>query len=536
MTVAVTGVAAGLVGGLLMRLLQSIEHIAWQYRRGELLEGISRASTGRHIFTLVAAVLVVGLGSVLIKKMLGVPGEAESAIWFRSGAMPILPTLVKAMHTIVTVGMGSSLGRESPIKQAGGAIASWFAQRAGLSRAEQRLVVAFGVGAGMAAAYNVPVGGALFAVEVLLGGITLRLALPALLCSGVATVASWALLPTEPIYRVPEFPLSIQLTVWAIFVGPLLGLATVPLVRIVGRADAMKPRRGYATIVAPTVVLGALGILSIKFPQLLGNGKDDVQLSYADGFSLTLLLVLPALKLLASAGCIGAGASGGLFTPTMTIGALLGGLLGHLWDRVWPGASMGSCAVIGSSAFLAAASEGPISALVLVLALARHVDATMVPMLIAVVGAMLVARRIEAQSIYTVHLHLNKLVERQPTPSTGAHFSARLKTDFASISAAAPYVAVLKRLLLSAAKSPLYAIDHQGGLVGSIAADVTQHPALGPMPLEVARAADVTHAVKPLKSNMTHEEFALHLSTANGNELPVVDSETGRLIGVIVKR
>jgi H+/Cl- antiporter ClcA len=86
----------------------------------------------------------------------------------------------------------------------------------------------------------------------------------------------------------------------------------------------------------------------------------------------------------------------------MAIGALLGDLFGHVWGRVWPGASMGSCAVIGSCAFLASASRGPISSLILVLELTRHVDATMAPMLLAVVGAMLAAGRLDSQSMYSI--------------------------------------------------------------------------------------------------------------------------------------
>jgi H+/Cl- antiporter ClcA len=88
----------------------------------------------------------------------------------------------------------------------------------------------------------------------------------------------------------------------------------------------------------------------------------------------------------------------------MTIGALLGGFLGHIWDHVWQGASMGSCAVIGACAFLAAASQGPVSALVMVLELTRHVDTTMAPMLLAVTGAMLAARKFDARSIYSIRL------------------------------------------------------------------------------------------------------------------------------------
>jgi H+/Cl- antiporter ClcA len=110
------------------------------------------------------------------------------------------------------------------------------------------------------------------------------------------------------------------------------------------------------SILVPIVVLLALGAASIANPQLLGNGKDDVQLAFSEQFSFSLLLILPVLKLLSTAGCLARGASDGLFTQTMTFGALMGGLLGHLWDHIWPGASMGSCSVIGSCAFLGAAT------------------------------------------------------------------------------------------------------------------------------------------------------------------------------------
>jgi len=122
------------------------------------------------------------------------------------------------------------------------------------------------------------------------------------------------------------------------------------------------------------------------------------------GGALMRLLAVPALlgSGVATAPCLRAGASGGLFTPSMTIGALLGSLFGHVWLHLFRAASMVSCPVIGACAFLAAANQGPISALVLVLELTRHVDATMVPMLLAVTGAMLAARHIEANSIYTI--------------------------------------------------------------------------------------------------------------------------------------
>jgi len=532
-----TGIVAGLAGGALMRLLYAVEHVSWHYRTGNLLEAASRASTRRHILVLLLAGIIIGAGGKLFHRLLGKPAEVNAAIWFRSGKMPVLATLAQAVHSIVIVGMGTSLGRESPIKQAGGALASRIAQWGRLSPAEQRLLVACGVGAGMAAAYNVPVGGALFAVEILIGSMSMRMVLPALTCSGIAIVASWLLLPTGSIYDVPEYPLSAQLTVWSILVGPLLGLAAVPMVRFIGWADARKPRNIRSMIVAPILMLTALGALSILFPQLLGNGKDTVQLAYMDKLSISLLLALPALKLLATTGCLASGASGGLFTPAMTIGALLGGLFGHAWNIIWPGASMGSCAVIGSCAFLAAATQGPVSALVLVLELTRHIDATMVPMLLAVAGAMLVMRAIESRSVYSVRLHLEQATPRPGDLPESPRLGRTISHEYQSVSAAIGYPQVAQIFLAGSghAQEPIYVIDDKGRLTGAITVEVASHANSGRTPLEALKAEDICVPLEPLTTAMTEEQIADRLCSARDCALPIIDADSGKLLGVVNK-
>ena len=397
--VLLIGVFAGLAGAGLMRLLFAVEHVAWSYHSGNFYQAVCNASNFCRVRNMLLAGVVVAAGRKLLPK----GGDVDAAIWFRSGRVPLLSTIAQAITALISVGLGTSLGRESPIKQAGGAIASALARLARVSPAEQQLLVACGVGAGMASAYNVPLGGAVFAIEVLIGTISLRLVLPALVASVAATGASWAFLPIGPVYQVPEYSLSLSLVIWSIIAGPLLGLAAVALVKAIAWAEAHRPS-GVAAAVMPIVTLTLLGCLSIAYPELLGNGKDTVQLALTDKVSLSLLLALPALKLLATAGCLGSGASGGLFTPTMAVGALLGGSFGHAWSAFWPGSSPGSFAVVGSAAVLAAATLGPISALVLILELTRHVDATMVPMLFAVGGATLIARRFESRSIYSARV------------------------------------------------------------------------------------------------------------------------------------
>jgi H+/Cl- antiporter ClcA len=161
------------------------------------------------------------------------------------------------------------------------------------------------------------------------------------------------------------------------------------------------------------VGLGLLGIVSIRFPQLLGNGKDISQLAFAGQVAPLLLLALFVLKPLATALCIRTGAPGGLFTPSLTMGAMLGGLLGAAWSWIWPGLPPGLCALLGAGAVLAATTQGPISAVVLLMELTGRDRSFILPLLIVAGTATLVARSIEPRSIYDAKLSDEEISERQ---------------------------------------------------------------------------------------------------------------------------
>jgi CIC family chloride channel protein len=243
--------------------------------------------------------------------------------------------------------------------------------------------------------------------------------LPALATSVIATAVAWATLGTAPTYSVPTYALSAQHVVWAVLIGPVLGLAAVAWVRLVARAGAVRPR-GAGAIVVPIAVLATLGLLSIPYPGLLGNGQDVVALAVVGKLSLGLLVILLVLKPLVTAACLGAGAPGGLFTPTFTVGVLIAGVGGTLFSHVWSGVPLGSYTLIGGGAFLAAAMQGPVAGTVLVLELARHFDALMVPTLVAVVEATVVARRLGAASIYSARLAPEPGLEVRATSGAAA--------------------------------------------------------------------------------------------------------------------
>ncbi len=402
--VVVLGITAGLGAAALVGLLHLVEHLAYGYRRGPFLDGVAAAAKWRRVVALLLAAAVVGVGTLILGRLpTSGGGEVSEALWLKGARLDWVPSVGRGVLSIVTVGLGVSLGREAAPQLVGAATASRLSDWAQLPLWQRRLLVASGAGAGFAAVYNVPLGGGLFALEVLLGTIALPLVLPALATAVIATAVAWITLGTGATYRLPRYAVHPSQLVWALLAGPIIGVVAIGWVRLITFAADRRPQR-WGRFVAPVVVFGILGVVSTQYPQLLGNGKGVVQLAAVGSVSFGLLCVLLVLKPLATAGCLGAGSPGGLFTPTLTIGALLASVLGTVWTHIWPGAPLGSYAVIGGGAFLAAAMQGPLSGVVLVLELTRNFDSLMAPTLLAVIEATVIARRLGAQSIYSARL------------------------------------------------------------------------------------------------------------------------------------
>ena len=476
------GIGAGLLGGALMTLLHFVEHAAWHYPPGgDLMTGFSTSSARWRVVVLAGAGIWVGLGGLILRRAFGKGSEANAAVWFRSGRLPPVSTIARGIVSIVAVGLGMSLGREAAVKQAGGSVASALSSWAKLPAPHQRVLVACGIGAGMAAAYNVPFGGALFALEVLLGTLSLRLVLPAVAMSTIATATSWLMLPTGSVYQIAEPHLSASIVVWSIIAGPLVGLMAAIFIRMIALAGRIR-LHGVVAVIAPMLTLTALGVLAIAVPQVLGNGKEVVQLAFDGKISLSLLLMLPLLKAVTTAGCMASGARGGLFTPAMMIGAVIGCLLGTGWGHIWPEADLGLYGLIGAAAMLAGTTLGPVSSIVLMLELTRHGDATMVPMLLAVGGATLTVGWLDGRSIYSARTSA-VAVDKDRGPD--------------AVSSADTLPAVMQKLLALAenAKSTrLTVLDDDDQIIGTIGPADVDPARYRPLPANAVSAGDVARS------------------------------------------
>ncbi|RQV26919.1 chloride channel protein [Burkholderia cenocepacia] len=392
-----TGIGAGLGGMLLALLLHAIQHVAYGYSVAHVigsesfLAGVTAAEPLRRVAVLAVCGIVAGGGWWALYRYGRPLVSIRRAVRAADPRMPFVSTTVHALLQIVTVALGSPLGREVAPREIGSLLAGRFARAARLTPDDCRLMVACGAGAGLAAVYNVPLGGAIFVLEVLLGTFELRALIVAVVTSAIAAVVAWIGLGNEHQYTVPAFVLSTPLVAWSIVCGPLFGFAAYGFVRLTSRARSNAPKDWRLPVFA-LLNFAVIGVLAMGFPQLLGNGKGPAALGFDGTLTIGFAATLLVLKVLIEAGSLRAGAEGGLLTPGLANGALLGVVLGGLWSAVWPGASLGGCALIGATAFLAASMQMPITAVVLMLEFTRANHDSLVPMLLAVAGSLIAYR------------------------------------------------------------------------------------------------------------------------------------------------
>ncbi|HEV3423544.1 MAG TPA: chloride channel protein [Paraburkholderia sp.] len=387
-----TGVGAGFGGMLLALLLHGIQHLAFRYSVAHVvssesfLDGVTAATPGRRLLVLLVCGLVAGLGWWALYRSGRPLVSIRKAVKSDDPRMPVASTVVHALLQIVTVALGSPLGREVAPREIGAVWAGWLAHRAGLSVTESRIMVACGAGAGLAAVYNVPLGGAVFVLEVLLGTFGWAAVVPAVATSAIAAVVAWTGLGDEHQYLVQQLTLSMPLVVWSVLCGPLFGGAAWGFTQLTTRARADAPKDRRLPVVA-LLNFAIIGVLAMYFPQLLGNGKGPAGLSFNSELTIGLAATLLVLKVAITASSLRAGAEGGLLTPGLANGALLAIVLGGVWNLIWPGTSPGAFAIVGAAAFLAASMQMPLTAVVLILEFTRVSHDFLVPVLLAVAGS-----------------------------------------------------------------------------------------------------------------------------------------------------
>jgi len=385
------GVGSGLGGMALALLLRLVQHIAYGHGLhtiaggASFLQEVTAASDLRRFLALCSCGAVAGLGWWLLYR-LGSPLVSIAQAVRKGERLPFWATLTHAILQIVTAGLGSPLGREVAPRELGAALATKLCAGANLTTEYTRIMIACGAGAGLAAVYNVPLGGTLFTLEVLLGTFSLPASVAALATSTIATLVAWLGLGNGLQYSVPALAISPSIMVWSLLVGPVLGAAAYLFVRVTEAARARAPR-DWRLAVTCFLVFPLIGLLAIPFPQLLGNGKGLAQAGFDNEVGLALAATLVLLRVVVLVASLRAGAEGGLLTPGLSIGALLGIIFGTFWSHISLTGSLADFAIIGGAAFLASSMKMPLTAVALTVELTGIGQGFLIPLSLAVGGS-----------------------------------------------------------------------------------------------------------------------------------------------------
>lgn len=395
--VVLTGLLAGLSGMVLALILHAIQHLAFGYSPGQIvsaesfLQGVTDSSWPRRFSAIVAGGAIAGFGWWLLGRYGQKRVSIASAVANPSVAMPAGTTTIHALLQIVTVALGSPLGREVAPREMGALGAGMVARKLGLMADETRTLVACGAGAGLAAVYNVPLAGALFSLEVMLLSFSWEKTLAAIITSAIAAWTATLGLGEESQYHFTSDILPHSFLWWAIIAGPILG-AGAWLFRKATSTARSGVRSNWQMPVFCLLAFSLLAVLSLYFPQLPGNGKGPMQLALSDDLGFPGAAMLLALKMVVILAVLHGGAEGGLLTPGLAVGGLTSLLLCMLWQQLLPGGDYGSFALVGAAAFLAASMQMPLTAVALVMEFTHMDHSYLAPTLLCAAGAFLTCR------------------------------------------------------------------------------------------------------------------------------------------------
>ena len=417
---AAAGVAAGLIGIAMALLLELFESLFYGISHGGLLERLAAAPPWRRALAPALGGLVAG-GLWWWLRATGGVADVESAVADRSGQaaprMGLARPFLDAVTQVLTVGAGNSVGREGAPRLAAGAVAARLATRLGIARSEGAILIASAAGAGLAAMYNAPLGGAAYAVElVMVAGMRRRGALVAVPVCLIATLVSWLHSHGRPTFEVASPGLSS---------GTVLGLVLlVPVTAVLG----VGARRLWLWMLAHRVrvlrwlpvAIGTAGLVtglaSLWVPAIVGNGRDAMEMALgtglpgasnrAAGAGLVLLVGIVALKPVLTGLTLAAGATGGRLAPSLAAGSSAGAALAIALHACGVQASVAVLALAGAGAVLATTQRAPVFGIVFTWELARARAWTLVALFAVVVAVTLLAspawRRTVASQLRTL--------------------------------------------------------------------------------------------------------------------------------------
>lgn len=345
----------------------------------------------------------------------GVP-EVMDAIYFREGVIRPIVAAIKSLASAISIATGAAVGREGPIIQIGASLGSTLGQVVDIAPWQRITLVAAGAGAGIAATFNTPIGGVMFALELMMPELSARTFLPVALATGIATFIGRIFLGLQPAFDVPiemllDHPPSLAALLLYAVLGALMGVAATSFIRGLGFAEETfeRIRNPYLRHTIGMLIIGVLIYTLLRTTgryYVEGVGYATIQAILAGSLVAPgLLALLYVAKLFATSVSLGSGSSGGIFSPSLFMGATLGGAFGAvvLLIHPVPQFSVATCAVIGMAAMVGGGTGAVMTAVTMTFEMTRDYDLVM-PIIIAVALSVGVRRLLSQENIYTIKL------------------------------------------------------------------------------------------------------------------------------------
>lgn len=490
-------------------------------------------------------ILIPALGGLVVGSLVyffareakghGVP-EVMAAITFKGGIIRPRVVVVKALASAVCIGSGGSVGREGPIVQIGSAIGSVVGQVFKVNTRRLKTFVACGTAGAIAATFNAPIGGVLFALEIILGQFSGSHLISVIVSAVMAASISRFFLGDIPAFVVPAYPLH---NLWELLLyaalGILCGIFAVIYIRTLYKFEDLFDAFKFPEYLKP--VLGGLIIGSIGYfyPQIFGVGYETIELALTGKLVLSMTALLVLLKLLATSATIGSGGSGGVFAPGLYMGAMLGASLGTIFNYIWPDIAVvpAAYALVGMGAVFAGSAQAPITAIIMLFEMSNDYR-IILPLMIACIISAVITRSLYPANIYTVKLIRRGLdidAARYPDVFKNITVSEAMTGKVQSIPAGIT-IAEAYRQVKDSPHRGFPVIDENGRLTAIITSYelVAAQQKCSELPVSAVATTDliVTTPDEPLST------AALNLSRYNIGRLPVVEpGNPGKMVGLL---
>ena len=538
----VVGVIGGLTNLVFFACIEGVIRFVLR-GTGDLIVIAQRMEEWQRVITPAIGGLAAGIVLYWGLRLVGNQGASNilEVVVSGNGKLPMRTAAVKALSSLLSIGTGASIGREGSITQLTATFASKLGQLAKWPPYRLRLLVACGAASGMAAAYNAPVAASIFAAHIVLGSFAMNVFAPLVFAAVVATMVSRYFFGLLPFYMMPDYDFTrLSQLPWFVVLGIVSGILAAVFLKLLSFGEEL-----FNKLKVPIywrLALGGLivGILAVKYPAVWGNGYGAIDRVLHDPLSLTVLGGLFVAKLIAIVASVGSGAVGGVFTPTLFLGAAAGSLFGGVLHELgWTSLPTGAFALVGMGSVLAGTLHAPLLAMILIFEMSLNYS-IMPPLMLACAISTLVSRGLHRESIYTEPLRRKGLsgpreLERLGE-ATERYVGELMREPVPPVSETATFREIADRFL-TGGNNFLPVVDVEQKLVGVVALhDMKEYLHAG-HELDTVIAYDIMRPPPPCltPSQKLIEVFPVLLQSELRN-VPVINNDfERRLVGSILR-